>query len=199
MNSIRIEVNRNYASGWIISPANAGGSALNSAALTPLKFPRQESRSSIEPELRRLDPSLDEQLFDNTADLKIAVATVAMRMSSELRDTILQQLDELLSKENWQYDSALINTSTFVTFLRFVVYTQPTRLPSLGVGPTGHILAAWAAPACQISVEFLLNDRAAATFVAQGLRAKEAVAWRGHVADLKDFLVRNEMIVALQE
>ena len=82
-------------------------------------------------------PSLDEQLFDNAADLKIAVATVAMHLSSEWRDTIFQQLDELLSKENWQYDFALINTSTFMTFLRFIVYAHPTRLPSLGVGPNG--------------------------------------------------------------
>ena len=42
MNPIRIEVSKNAASGWIISPASAGIPALSSAALTPLNLPRQE-------------------------------------------------------------------------------------------------------------------------------------------------------------
>ncbi|HXT08512.1 MAG TPA: hypothetical protein VN715_16460 [Roseiarcus sp.] len=183
----------------MIAPKGPALSDLPSANITRFSPSPQASLSSAEGERPHPPRSIDEQLFDNAAELKVAVASVIMHLSLEWRDVIFQQLDELLSRENWQDDSAFINKTTFMNFLRFIIYARPTRLPSLGVGPTEHILAAWGTPDCQVSVEFLFDDRAAATFVHKGGRAREAVAWRGHVADLRNFLLRNDMISALQE
>lgn len=135
--------------------------------------------------------SLDERLFDNAAILKIDFANFAMHLSREWRQIIFKQLDRLLNPSSWEDDSAMIERAPFMTFLRFVVYAAPTRFPSLGVSPNGHILAAWLCPPQQIAVEFLEADKAAATFVIQTTRSKEIIAWRGHVADLKDFIRRN--------
>ena len=113
-----------------------------------------------------------------------------MHLSAPWRNAIFEQLNSLLKLEDWQEDSALIEGSTFKTFIRFIIFAAPNRLPSLGVGLTGHVLAAWNKDAEQIAVEFLPNDHAAAILAKQGTRGKETVAWRGHVVDLKLFIER---------
>jgi hypothetical protein len=137
--------------------------------------------------------SLEEVLFDNAAALKIAFAEIAMYLSPEWRRVIFKQLDRLLDPASWEDESALIARAPFMTFLRFVIYAAPTRFPSLGVSQKGHILAAWLCPPQQIAVEFLADDKAAATFLIQTARSKEIIAWRGYVADLKDFIRRNDL------
>jgi hypothetical protein len=143
--------------------------------------------------------SLEERLFDNAAELKIATAHVAMHLRPELRETIFKQLNRLLDFDNWQDDSAFIQRSSFATFLRFILYADTTRLPSLGVGSNGNILAAWNNDSQQIAVQFFPNDQAAASFVIQGTRSKESVAWRGHVADLKTFIERNGLTTCIRK
>lgn len=135
--------------------------------------------------------SLEESLFDNAATLKISFSHIAMHLSSEWRQIIFKQLDRLLDSTSWEDDSAFIERAPFMTFLRFVIYAAPTRFPSLGVSPKGHILAAWLCPPQQITIEFLETDKAAAAFSIQTARSKETIVWRGHVADLKDFIQRN--------
>ena len=142
--------------------------------------------------------TFESKLFDNAAELKIALSQIIMHLDPEWRDIIREQIDTLLDANNWQDDSAFITKSTFITFLRFIVFANPTRLPSLGVGSTGHMLAAWCKGEQRIAVEFFRDDKAAATFVMQGTKSNEAVAWRGHVADLKAFIERNGMGECLQ-
>jgi hypothetical protein len=137
--------------------------------------------------------SLQEQLFDNSALLKIDFAHVAMHLSTEWRQVIFKQLDRLLDLTSWEDDSALIQQASFLTFLRFVIYVAPARFPSLGVSPNGNILAAWINPPQQIAVEFLKDDKAAATFSSQTARGVEVIAWRGPVAALRDFIQRNDL------
>jgi hypothetical protein len=172
--------------------------APSASALT--KEPRIPTESPKISELNVLAnaSSLEMQLFDNAAELKIALSQIAMHLTKEWRAVIFSQLDALLDCNSWEEDSAFIQKSTFMTFLRFVVFAAPTRLPSLGVAPTGRILAAWSNGDQRIVVEFLPDDKASATFVTQGTRSREAVAWRGHVADLKLFLERNGMIECIQ-
>ena len=122
-----------------------------------------------------------------------SLSQIVMHLAPEWRAVIFSQLDTLLDLNNWQNDLAFIQKSTFMTFLRFIVFAAPTRLPSLGVGSTGHILAAWNNGDQHIAVEFLPADKAAASFVKQGARSKEALTWRGHVADLKLFIEDNGM------
>jgi hypothetical protein len=167
--------------------------SLATSLVTEDKKPSRQVSPSVDDLFKRLSESrsLEECLFDNAAILKIDFAHIAMHLSWEWRQVIFKQLDRLLDPANWEDDSSLIERAPFMTFLRFVIYAAPTRFPSLGVSPKGHILAAWLCPPQQIAVEFLAADKAAATFLIQTARSKEIVAWRGHVADLKDFIQRN--------
>ena len=169
-----------------------------SNALT--EIPRLASVSPRESDTQAVTSpeTFESKLFDNAAELKIALSQIIMHLDPEWRDIIREQIDTLLDANNWQDDSAFITKSTFITFLRFIVFANPTRLPSLGVGSTGHMLAAWCKGEQRIAVEFFRDDKAAATFVMQGTKSNEAVAWRGHVADLKAFIERNGMGECLQ-
>ena len=164
-------------------------------------IPRPSPLSPRQSETRKVVglETLECKLFDNAAELKIALSQIAMHLNNQWRDTIRDQIDALLDAHNWEDDSAFVTKTTFITFLRFIVFANTTRLPSLGVGSTGNMLAAWRKGEQRIAVEFLLNDRAAATFVMHGAHSKEAVAWRGHVADLKAFIERNGMAECLQD
>ena len=50
----------------------------------------------------------------------------------------------------------------------------------------------------RIDVEFLPNDAAGATFVRQGAHSTEIFGWRGHIADLKAFIEKNDMLGCIQ-
>ena len=123
-----------------------------------------------------------------------------MHLTPEWCTFIRRQIDFLLDLDNWQDDDSMfIHKTTFTTFLRFIIFTKPTRLPSLGVGLTGNILAAWYEGNQRVTIEFFQKDQAAATFVKQGMhsREREALAWRGNVADLKSFIEQIGMIGCL--
>jgi hypothetical protein len=135
-------------------------------------------------------PSLEVQLFDNGAELKVSFSQIAMHLTTEWRTAIFEQLDFLLKPEDWQEDSALIEVATFLTILRFLIFAAPNRVPSLGVSPNGNVLAAWLKGDERITVQFLPDDRAIATLIRRGTRGNETVAWRGHVVDLKLFIER---------
>jgi hypothetical protein len=148
------------------------------------------SLSASDAQVLQPGSSLELQLFDNLAQLKVTFSQIAMHLSSEWRTAAFEQIDALLKPENWEDDSSLIQLATFLTFLRFVILVAPSRLPSLGVGPTGNLLAAWVKDNQRIMIQFLPDDHAIATLIRDGTRGPEAVAWRGHVVDLKLFIDR---------
>ena len=189
-----IDSSKMPAQNWTIF---AGHSELSSS---PIKFPHISQRASDAKVSRSNVLSLEEQLFNNAADLKIALSEITMHLTPEWRKFIHRQIDFLLDLDNWQDDdSTFIQKTTFTTFLRFIIFTKPTRLPSLGVGLTGNILAAWYEGNQRVTIEFFQKDQAAATFVKQGMhsREREALAWRGNVADLKSFIEQIGMIGCL--
>jgi hypothetical protein len=197
MTTRQIDVSQMPSQSWTIiahpfRPPGAISSALTELPRIPTESPRASDANVLPPS------SLEAKLYDNAAGLKIALSGIAMHLAPEWRAVIFSQLDTLLDPNSWQDDSALIQQATFMTFLRFIIFAAPTRLPSLGVGSTGHILAAWNNGDQHIAVEFLSDDKAAATFVKQGARSKEVVTWRGHVADLKLFIEGNGMIECIQ-
>ncbi|MGH7782366.1 MAG: hypothetical protein ACREO5_00755 [Candidatus Binatia bacterium] len=155
---------------------------LYNAEPIPTKSPRAS-------EARVAPPTpLEAKLFDNAATLKVALSEIAMHLTPEWHATIFRQVDALLDFDNWQDDSAFVQRSAFMTFLRFIIFAAPARLPCLGVDQTGHLLAAWYNGAQRIAVEFFPDDKVAATFMKQGPRGKETATWRGPVASLKPFI-----------
>ena len=163
-----------------------------SLAVTEVPQPKPTSSSSASEGTRTSQAtSLEEQLFDNAAQLKVDVSQIAMHLSPEWRRSIFRGLDALLSAEAWEEEeSSLITENAFKTLLRFTVYAAPNKLPSLGVGPTGNPLAGWQNGEARVFVEFLSDDQANAILVRRTQRSKESASWRGHVADLSSFIQR---------
>jgi hypothetical protein len=197
MSSHQIDASQMPSQSWSIvaQPSLRSRAASSLPEAPPI---RTESPVASEAAIRPASLSLDAQLFENSAELKIALSQIVMHLEPEWRTIIFRQLDALLDLNSWEEDSAFIQKSTFMTFLRFIIYAAPTRLPSLGVGYTGHILAAWNNGAQRIDVEFLPDDNAGATFVREGAHSTETLAWRGHAADLKSFIERNGMIECIE-
>lgn len=198
MTNLQIDASQMPSQSWTIAAQPFLHSRAVSSALTePARIPTESPRAS-DVKVHHSSYSLEAQLFDNAAELKIALSHIVMHLAPEWRAIIFRQIDSLLDMNSWQDDSAFIQKSTFMTFLRFIIFAAPTRLPSLGVSLNGHILAAWNNGEQRIAVEFFSVDKASATFVKQGTRSKEALAWRGHVADLKLFIEKNGMIGCIQ-
>jgi hypothetical protein len=125
---------------------------------------------------------------------KIAISQLAMHLDEAWRRVTFEQLDALLASDHWEEDSAFVKRAPFLTFLRFVIFAGPTRVPSLGVGHSGNTLASWRNDNTQINAEFMANDKAAVSFIQQVGRSKEAIVWHGDVADLRLFLQRNGVL-----
>src|SRR5260221_2450010 len=103
--------------------------------------------------------SLEAELFENKAALKLLTSQVAMHLVGNERDTLFAAIDRLLSVENWEDESATIDTKAFQSFLRCIIYAHPHRLPNMGVGPGGSVLAAWHKHEKTVQVEFLAGDQ----------------------------------------
>ncbi len=162
-----IDVSKMPAQNWTIF---ARHSALSSPSIKPIHISPRASDAKVLP---RSTPSLEVQLFDNAAELKITLSQIVMHLAPEWRTIIFRQIDTLLDLNSWEDDSAFIQKSTFTTFLRFIIFAKSTRMPSLGVDFTGHLLAAWNNDNQRVIVEFFKEDQAAATFVKQGVYSGE--------------------------
>lgn len=191
MVTLRIDASRMPSQKWTLVAQALLQSHAASPSLTASQPQRARSFSASEVRVPLpSSPSLEEQLFDNAAQLKVLLSQIAMHLSPEWRTMIFEQIDALLKLEDWEKESSLIKISTFATFLRFVIYMAPERVPSLGVSPTGHLLAAWIQNNQRITIQFLPDDQAIATLIKEGTRGKEIATWRGHVVDLKRFIER---------
>src|SRR5438552_2759590 len=83
------------------------------------------------------------QLQGKVASLKRITATVAMHLHSTWRASLFATLDRLLDPDDWDAEFKLPSEQSFSTFLRMMIYLNPSRRPSVGLSPTGHFLAAW--------------------------------------------------------
>lgn len=151
------------------------------------EFPRDESSQR-----------LDARIFNNAAVLKVALSELAMHLSLEWRRNISKQIDHLLSEENWDDSSSFAELRSFKSFLRFIAHAKPSKFPSLGIGLSGNILAAWYDAERRISVEFKPSDNAKAFISIPGERAQENVLWTGHIGDLATFLERLNALSVLE-
>lgn len=103
--------------------------------------------------------SIDEQLFDATANVKILTSQVAMHLDREWRERLFQQLDSLHDPEEWEAEDKPIQQSSFATFLKAICQIKPTVRPGLGLSHGGQLVAAWTSGKNRLTIEFMPNDR----------------------------------------
>ena len=141
---------------------------------------------------------LEAELFENRSSLKLLTSQVAMHLSLDERRGLFAAIDRLLSIEHWEDESAQINQEAFRSFLRFTIFTRPREMPNVGVGPDGMVLVGWHSVCQSVHVEFLPKDQCVALIRTQSACGPERMAWRGHIARLRD-LIRNNGAAACIE
>ena len=109
-------------------------------------------------EVEAADKPLPEKLYDALARVKLLMAQVAMHLDTEWRSRIFEQLDDLLDAEDWHEDDDPIKASSFETFLRMIIFHNPSRRPGFGVSNRGYLIAAWTSGSDRLTTEFLPND-----------------------------------------
>ena len=104
------------------------------------------------------DKPLPEKLYDALARVKLLTAQVAMHLDAEWRSRIFEQLDDLLDAEDWHEDDDPIKASSFQTFLRMIIFHNPSRRPGFGVSNRGYLIAAWTSGSDRLKIECRPND-----------------------------------------
>lgn len=187
MINLQIDMGQMPPTNWTIMRRDVTHSSAVSHVVTPqMATPAKSLRAS---EAHVAPPvSLEDKLFENAATLKVGFSKIAMHLTPEWRTVIFSQIDALIDFDNWQDNSSFIQEPAFTTFLRFIIFSLPTRLPSLGVSQAGNLLAAWYDDLQRIAVEFFPDDKVVGTFVKQGPRGNETATWRGPVTRLRHFI-----------
>jgi hypothetical protein len=132
--------------------------------------------------------SLEGQLFDATANVKVLTSQIAMHMSREWRDVLFRQLDSLHDPEEWDPEDAPIQKASFATFLKAIFQLAPKARPGLGLSYRGYLLAAWVHDSDRLTIEFLPNDRVRWVISKDVENEPERFAGDVHVARLVESL-----------
>ena len=105
--------------------------------------------------------SVDEEVFDATADVKVLFSRVSMYFSPELRDRLFVQLDRLHDPNDWEEGDLPISALSFTTFLRWFYVSRPSKLPNFGMSSKGLMFSSWLANhnMDRLILEFLPSDR----------------------------------------
>ena len=140
------------------------------------------------------DEGLEASLFRNRADLKLLASQVAMHLSNEERHALFSAIDWLLDHAEWEDESSQIDEHAFRSYLRFMIFARPHRLPNLGVGPYGTLLVGWHKDEKSVHAEFLPEDQCKALVKSSSARGPETIAWRGHVARLRSVVENSDAV-----
>ena len=136
--------------------------------------------------------AIEAKLFDARANAKMVAAQVSMHLSPSWRSKIYRQVDELLEAAEWEETDGVLDAASMKTFLRFVIYAEITSVPSLGMAPTGHILAAWHADSRRLTIEFQPNDRCRVAISHTSGDDTSIITFVGSTVPARSFLERME-------
>ncbi|HMI18790.1 MAG TPA: hypothetical protein VK533_04530 [Sphingomonas sp.] len=103
--------------------------------------------------------SVQQRLFEATAQAKIWTSKIAMHLDRAVRDRFFAQLDRLHDLEEWYESDAPLALESYKAFVRAILYVGIDSAPALALMPSGNLLAMWEAGSDRLSVEFLPGDR----------------------------------------
>lgn len=87
--------------------------------------------------------SLEESLFNATAEAKVEFSKLAMYFPIALRTKLFHQIDLIHDEADWDEDELPIQLSSLLTFLRWFYVSKPARFPNFGLTNDGHLVASW--------------------------------------------------------
>jgi hypothetical protein len=99
-----------------------------------------------------------DQLLTKLGSFKRMTAAIAMHLDRTWRNALFSTLDRLLDFDDWDPEFKPPSEQSFSTFLRMIIYLQPTKRPGIGLSPTGHFLAAWSRDNDRIVIECIGED-----------------------------------------
>ncbi|MFK4004136.1 hypothetical protein [Qipengyuania sp. NPDC077563] len=103
--------------------------------------------------------SVEETLFVASADAKIWMSKVAMKLDMGVRERLFRQLDMLHDAEEWMDDGKPIRLESFQSLVRSILVHRIRSNPALALMPNGNVLALWNSEFARLSVEFLPCDK----------------------------------------
>ncbi len=160
-----------------------------------VKWSKEEGPTTRDPgspeRLAPLEDKLELRLYNNAAELKKDFSVYAVHLNASWRKIVFSQLDELLDLDAWSEDSAFLSVGSFRTFLRFLAYAKPLRMPSLGVDHQGNLITAWIDDPKRLFATFLSRDRVSASMIGLTTRGeRELTSWLGPVVALREAVER---------
>lgn len=103
--------------------------------------------------------SIENKLFESSANAKIKISSVSMYMSSAQRNSLYKQLDLLHDVNSWCEEDALMSQESFDTFLRAILSIKPDKYPRLALTSSGRLVAGWHDGLNTLSIEFFPHDK----------------------------------------
>lgn len=104
------------------------------------------------------DATLAERVFQALVDAKIWTSKVAMHLDRDTRNRYFRQLDLLHDCDEWFDDQRPVLLESYKGFVRFMHLVGGRSKPSLGLSPTGLIIAVWNSDHGRLTIEFLSSD-----------------------------------------
>lgn len=99
------------------------------------------------------------KLSKNRSELRSEVIKRSMHLSTVQRAKIYQDINRLLEDSDWDCDGELVDKDSFVSFLRFVIFSPQAKLPSVALSNNGDIVVQWYKGVQKVTVQFKENDR----------------------------------------
>lgn len=138
--------------------------------------------------VREAPASIEEGLHNALAAAKILLSQVSMHLSKVWRDKLFQQLDTLLDVDSWDEADKMLESGSFSTFLRMIIYLRLERRPALGISHRGHLLADWTVNGESLTIEFLPKDEVRWVLAHHVDGERETAAGQTHLGRLEQVL-----------
>jgi hypothetical protein len=103
--------------------------------------------------------SFEERIFDSLVTLKVAVSRYAMHLPAEERARLFARLDQIINVEDWHEEDTPPLVSSFVNFLKWIIFSKNFGWSSIGVSDEGNILVAWTSQNLALTANFFSENK----------------------------------------